>query len=456
MAQHSRIHERESRHQQGGLHGGSSKGKFYNKGSNKGYNKSKAPWRSYYAEDEREEAWENASQSLGGYEDYDDAAYYGENAEHYNDDCEDPIYQAFQAMIDEGLDETNQESIDHASHILHAEREVFYARQKAQETGHYGFWSQGRSYEVRGNLMLEEKKARIQAMKAKTTCRRCGRYGHWGDDAACRKNVRKGGNKGKGPKGATSSTTSTVPSKGGKSGKSKGQDKPRTVYFTVNEYEEDKATASTAYMVVKVEDKSADEMLDEMIREAQIRSQVESMRPENLPQRLQDEHAALVAQLSAPEDMWQRSASRMCYLDLYLARYENRQDPEWQDAYQERWSEMVPGHPLFGEQDRQNLARWAAKAAQGLPKIPELPSAGSGITEDQRRALRDAERRQAEQEHDLPRAAAREPIAVWSLPTCEDNQARFQPSLTTGEMQRLWSSSGEGEVGQVRADEDRG
>ena len=335
MAQHSRIHERESRHQQGGLHGGSSKGKFYNKGSNKGYNKSKAPWRSYYAEDEREEAWENASQSLGGYEDYDDAAYYGENAEHYNDDYEDPIYQAFQAMIDEGLDETNQESIDHASHILHAEREVFYARQKARETGHYGFWSQGRSYEVRGNLMLEEKKARIQAMKAKTTCRRCGQYGHWGDDAACRKNVRKGGNKGKGPKGATSSTTSTIPSKGGKSGKSKGQDKPRTVYFTVNEYEEDKATASTAYMVVKVEDKSADEMLNEMIREAQTRSQVESMRPENLPQRLQDEHAALVAQLSAPEDMWQRSASRMCYLDLYLARYENRQDPEWQDAYQE-------------------------------------------------------------------------------------------------------------------------
>lgn len=124
-------------------------------------------------------------------------------------------------------------------------------------------------------------------------------------------------------------------SKGGKSGQSKGNDKPRTVYFTVNGYEDDKATASTAYMVVKVEDKSADEMLDEMIREAQTRSQVESMRPENLPQRLQDEHAALVAQLSAPEDMWQRSASRMCYLDLYLARYENRQDPEWQDAYQE-------------------------------------------------------------------------------------------------------------------------
>ena len=67
------------------------------------------------------------------------------------------------------------------------------------------------------------------------------------------------------------------------------------MYSTVNEYEDDKATASTAYMAIKVEDKSADEMLDEMIREAQVRSQMELTRPDNLPQRLQDEHAALVA-----------------------------------------------------------------------------------------------------------------------------------------------------------------
>ena len=150
-------------------------------------------------------------------------------------------------------------------------------------------------------------------------------------------------------------------------------------------------------MAIKVEDKSADEMLDGMIRETQ------STRPDNLPQRHQDEHAVLVAQLSIPGDRWQRSEARMHYLDLYLARYENRQDPEWQDAYEERWSEMVPGHPLFGEQDRQNLRRWAVKAEQGLPRIPEQPLAGSGHSDDQRRALRDAERRQVEQQHDLPR-----------------------------------------------------
>ena len=118
-------------------------------------------------------------------------------------------------------------------------------------------------------------------------------------------------------------------SKGSKSGQSKGNDKPRTVYFTVNGYEDDKATASTAYMVLKLTDsKSADEMLDEMIREAQARSQTGSLRPGQLPQRLQDEHAALVAQLNPPEVQWQHPAARMCYLDLYLSRYENREGPE--------------------------------------------------------------------------------------------------------------------------------
>ena len=105
-------------------------------------------------------------------------------------------------------------------------------------------------------------------------------------------------------------------SKGGKSGQSKGNDKPRTVYFTVNGYEDDKATASTAYMVLKLTDsKSADEMLDEMIREAQARSQAGSLRPGHLPQRLQDEHGALAAQLNPPEVQWQHPAARMRYLD---------------------------------------------------------------------------------------------------------------------------------------------
>ena len=44
------------------------------------------------------------------------------------------------------------------------QRVCHYNRQNALETGDYLSWSQGRGYEIRGNLTLEEKKARTQAI----------------------------------------------------------------------------------------------------------------------------------------------------------------------------------------------------------------------------------------------------------------------------------------------------
>ena len=94
-------------------------------------------------------------------------------------------------------------------------------------------------------------------------------------------------------------------------------------------------------------------------------------------------------------------------------RIERVQNDKWQDVYKER--SFAPGHPQFSEEARQNLARWAAKAAQGLPKIPELPSEGSGISEAQRRALQDAARRRVEQEHGMPRGYLEPPLeSPWS------------------------------------------
>ena len=138
VAQHSRIHEKEK---------GSSFGKGYKssafKGFGKGSNPSKGKWRSYYVEeDDQQETWESASQSLGGYEDYidDTTVYHAETAEPYMDDG-DPIHMAYQAMVDEGLDEEDPEAVEHAADILQAESEAYHARLRAQSTGHYGFWS---------------------------------------------------------------------------------------------------------------------------------------------------------------------------------------------------------------------------------------------------------------------------------------------------------------------------
>ena len=46
-------------------------------------------------------------------------------------------------------------------------------RQRAPDSGHNGFWTQGKNYQVSGSLTLEEKLAHIQAMKAKTQCCKC-------------------------------------------------------------------------------------------------------------------------------------------------------------------------------------------------------------------------------------------------------------------------------------------
>ena len=86
VAQHCRIHERESDKGKGV--------KGFNKNAYKGF---------------------MGSQSLGGYEDIDDYDY--DTAEHHEE--EEPIFQVYQAMIDEGLDEDDQEALDHAAEVLH-------------------------------------------------------------------------------------------------------------------------------------------------------------------------------------------------------------------------------------------------------------------------------------------------------------------------------------------------
>ena len=103
---------------------------------------------------------------------------------------DDPILNAFAAMVADGLDENvDQESAEYAADILQAESEVFFARQQAQSRGHTGF---SKRYEVRGELSLEERKARVSALKARTSCRRCGQKGHWSGDPVCPKGASKG------------------------------------------------------------------------------------------------------------------------------------------------------------------------------------------------------------------------------------------------------------------------
>lgn len=155
-------------------------------------------------------------------------------------------------------------------------------------SGHKGFSGQGpRNFQVHGSLSLEEKKAKLQAVKSRTMCKRCWQYGHWQDDPVCPKG---GGKKGTG-KSKTFSSASTTASTQGKGKNFKGQTKPgeknRTVYFTINEYEGHGAADGTSYMTQKENyqavppptsldppqpaEETADAALDRLIAEAAFR-----------------------------------------------------------------------------------------------------------------------------------------------------------------------------------------
>ena len=399
VAQHSRIHEKETRYK-GGYH---NKFAFY-KGQGQGKGKGgKRPWsQAYYTEEdghvEMSDSWDSHSQSLGGYEDCESSVYYGEDEIPMDD--EEAIYEAYAVMVEQGLDEENVEALEYAAEIIQAESEVFFVRNKAHHSGHYGF-SGGRQFQVQGHLTLEERKARVQAMKAKTTCRRCGQVGHWSGDPQCQKGFKKG--KGKSGHQSTSSTSSMASTKGGgkHKGRGGGSDKPRTVFFTINEYEQGAGDhKGSAYMLVPDSDEefdsddgrnlggpaipnfqavpppvilqpgygnsqaqphqeTADEALDRMIREQRVQQQVKNLTSGPAP---------IANQMERDEK--QKRQAREAHLDLFLKTVNDPQDQEWQDAYQERWNEFHPGHPLFTESNQRALERWRVKEALGLPKIP--------------------------------------------------------------------------------------
>ena len=215
IAQHARIHERE--------HGAS-----HHRG--KGYGKhwrshgSRSQHHGYMAEEtyewETAEAYQAENDNYG--DGYDEADY-----DHGHEDEPVDEGQLLAMLADDGLDLGCEESMEYAADVIQADLEAFYARDRAVQKGIKGFKGKGkgkggtRHFDVSGQLSLSERQQKLQLLKAKTSCRRCGQVGHWSGDPACPK--------GKG-KSKTFATTST-PDKGD----GKNKHKPRTVYFAVHD-----------------------------------------------------------------------------------------------------------------------------------------------------------------------------------------------------------------------------
>ena len=79
--------------------------------------------------------------------------------------------------LDSGLDLSSDEACNLAAEAIQLEAEAYFVRNQAKGKGHSGFPS--KQFEVSGSLSLQEKKARLQQLKSRTECRRCGQRGHW-------------------------------------------------------------------------------------------------------------------------------------------------------------------------------------------------------------------------------------------------------------------------------------
>jgi len=167
----------------------------------------------------------------------------------------------------------------------------------------------------------------------------------------------------------------------------------RTVYFTINEYEEEGESGDrVAHMVLggdyravpppatldQDEEFSPDQELDRLIHQAERRNQ--QLEFERAQSSLHQTHRqqADVSEDEMSDDLGftaiqdegevKASKDREAYLDLYLRLEKNVSSFEYRDAYHERWNEFFPGHSLFTESDRDNPRRWKEKAFDGLPK----------------------------------------------------------------------------------------
>ena len=92
--------------------------------------------------------------------------------------------------------------------VMQAEQEAYFAKKGAAGKGKGFRHPPPRQFQVSGSLSLEERRAKVAALKSRTTCRRCGARGRWRGDAACPMT------KGSGKKGKRSTSSSSASSAG--------------------------------------------------------------------------------------------------------------------------------------------------------------------------------------------------------------------------------------------------
>ncbi|CAE7949958.1 unnamed protein product, partial [Symbiodinium sp. KB8] len=217
VAQHGRLHERESRRPPKG-HGGKT-GRSWNSTSTRSWRPS-----GYMADAGGDMDVDYETPADQDHDGYDEAAYVAYE--------EEATFEEEQIgfFVEDGVDLDNDDVAESAADLLQIE-------QGAHKKGTGIRPPAPRQFSVTGSLSLEERKKRVADLKARTTCRRCGQRGHWQGDPHCpqtkgagRSGKARPGSSTTSPSAPSSSTSGTPTTKG--AGKPR---KPRPVYFAIRE-----------------------------------------------------------------------------------------------------------------------------------------------------------------------------------------------------------------------------
>ncbi|CAE7370648.1 TY4B-J, partial [Symbiodinium sp. CCMP2456] len=226
-----------------------------NSGHSKGYKQKPRYYSAFHADGQDEENY---------FPETNDDQHHLDTSDFLNDETdgnnENPVYfsdaeigtyaeEHLAYLADGGLDMEDPEACEFASDLIQSEQDAYFARKGAQQKGHGGFAKNNAPpFEISGSISLDDKRARLRALKARTTCKRCGAVGHWSGDYECpmsKGKSKKGGGKAS-TSISTSSTTGTSQYSGGK-GRPGKPSRPRTVYFSISETTASHPTANLAY-----------------------------------------------------------------------------------------------------------------------------------------------------------------------------------------------------------------
>ena len=87
-------------------------------------------------------------------------------------------------------DDIEEDTAEICAQAVFDEQVAFFSRENARAAG-VKVAKHVHPYRPTSELSLDERKKRMEAVKKKSTCKACGKVGHWANDAICKMKGKK-------------------------------------------------------------------------------------------------------------------------------------------------------------------------------------------------------------------------------------------------------------------------